>query len=93
MLLTTVHKLGAALDTENFILHQRGEVSTAFLKIPYNHLKKAIANHCARARSRAAQTQRTLNEDIEETDVAVYRLAFQRLAFEGRKIISYLTGG
>ena len=31
MLLTTVHKLGAALDTENFVLHQKGEVSTAFL--------------------------------------------------------------
>ncbi len=75
MLLTTVHELGAAFDTENFALHQRGEVSTAFLKIPYNQLKKAIANHCARARSRAAQTQRTLNEDIEETAVAVYRTA------------------
>ena len=76
MLLTTVHKLGAALDTENFILHQQGEVSTAFLKIPYNHLKKTIANHRARARSRAAQAQLTLNEDIEETDTAVYRMAF-----------------
>ena len=93
MLLTTVHKLGAALDIENFVLHQKGEVSTAFLKNPYNHLKKAIANHCARARSRAAQGQRTLNADTEETDGAVYQMAFRKLAAEGRKIVSYLTGG
>ena len=93
MLLTTVHKMGAAMDTQNFDIHKRGEVSTAFLDIPYNHVKKAIANHLTRARSRAAQTQRTLNQDMEETDIAVFKLAFRRVMGEARKIVSYLTAG
>ena len=75
-ILSALHKAGAAMDIDTFIVHQQGEASASFLEIPYNHFKKAIGNFFIRARSRAAQGQRALNEDLDETDIVVYRLAY-----------------
>ena len=93
LILSTVHKAGAALDIGTFTFHQHGEVSTSFLQIPYNHVKKAIGDHFIRARSRAAQGQIALNDDLDETDIVVYRMASAKLDIAHKKIPAYVTAG
>ena len=79
LILSTVHKAGAAMDIDTFIVHQQGEASASCLDIPYNHVKKVIGNFLIRARSGAAQGQRALNEDLDEIDIVVYRLVYAKL--------------
>ena len=93
LILSTLHKAGAALDISTFTVHQHGEVPTSFLQVPYNHVKKAMANHFITARSKAAQHQRQLNSELEGTDLVAYRLAYSKLDCTYRKISAYLSAG
>ena len=85
LILSEIHKAGAAMDIDTFTVHQHGEVSTSFLQIPHNHVKEAIGNQFIRARNRAAQWQRALNDDFDETDLVVYRMAYAKLEFAYKK--------
>ena len=80
LVLSTVYEMGAAFDIDTLTIHQHGEVNTTFLEVPYNHLRKALSNHLVRARSIAAQRQRTLNTELMERDIAVYKFAYRKLA-------------
>ena len=44
LMLSTLHKAGAALDVDTFTVHPHGEVPTSFLQVPYNHVKKPWPN-------------------------------------------------
>ena len=46
-----------------------------------------------RARSIAAQRQRTLNTELMETDIAVYKLAYRKLAPAFKTVTSYISAG
>ena len=51
LVLSTVFKMGAALDIDTLTIHQHGEVNTKILEVPYNHLRKALSNPSVRAKS------------------------------------------
>ena len=85
--------MGAALDLKTMTIHQRDEVTTCFMTVPYNHVRKALQNHFVRARSRAAYGRRALNEGLAEVDTEAYKLAFAKLPIESRKIVAYLSSG
>ena len=93
LLLSTVHRLGATLDTDNFTIHQWGEVPTPFMNIPYNHVRKVLQSLVVVARSRAAEGQRQFNVGHAETDVEAYRMAISKVPFQHKKIVSYLSAG
>jgi hypothetical protein len=92
-MLPTVFRLGAALDLNTMTVHQRNEVTTSFMTIPYNHLRKALQNHFIRARSRAAHGRRSLNEGLMETDMEAYKYAHSHMTQEQQQIVAYLSSG
>ena len=81
-IVSTVFRMGAALDLENMIIHKYGEVLTSFLTVPYNHLRRALQTQFIRARSRAANGRRALNEGLEEAHMEVSKFAFAKLPIE-----------
>ena len=57
LVLSTVHRMGAALDLYTMTIYQRGEVTTPFLTMPYNHLlQRPSESHHPSSQPRSART-------------------------------------
>ena len=93
LMISTVFRMGAAIDLDTFTIHQKNEVTTSFLTIPYNHLRKALENHFVQARSRAAEGRRTLNIGLTETNRQAYKYTHSHMTGEQQTIMAYLSSG
>ena len=84
------HCMAAAVDA-NLCIFQKDEEPLPTLEVPWQHLKPLVKDIGIRARNSYAATQRTMLDNIQELDMALFRKAASKLDKGEKAVLEWVA--
>ncbi len=92
MLADDLKEHGAILDS-NFVIHIDKEADIDVLNMPWQHLKRAIADIAVRKRNLKAAENRTHMDGLKEVDTQIVHRIIHGLGEKEKKVYRHITSG